>query len=87
MPDEARLREQAREVLLTGKLPARRQDRTWGGPGVGAHCAVCGVPITKNEMEIQLEFARDGALPDLDKFHLHPRCHAAWEFEWRKVSG
>ena len=48
----------------------------------GAPCVVCG---GKQEMEIQLEFARDGAIPDLDKFHLHPRCYAAWEFEWKKV--
>jgi hypothetical protein len=36
MPDEPRLREQAREAIEKGKLPARRPDRAWGGPGVGA---------------------------------------------------
>ena len=86
MPDERHLREQARAAMRTGKIPARRQDRTWGGPGVGAPCVICGVPVGKQEMEIQLEFTRDGAVPDLDKYHLHPRCYAAWEFEWKKVS-
>jgi hypothetical protein len=42
MPDEPRLREQAREAIQTGKLPSRAPDRTWGGPGVGADCTVCG---------------------------------------------
>jgi hypothetical protein len=86
LPDEALLREQALEAVRTGKLPARQQDRTWGGPGVGAHCAVCGVPIRKDEMEIELEFAHAGASPGLDTFHVHPRCFAAWEFERKKVS-
>jgi len=39
MPDEPRLREQAREAVRSGKLPSRSPDPTWGGPGVGARCA------------------------------------------------
>jgi len=83
MPDEPRLREQARHAIQNGKLPARRPDRTWGGPGVGAECAVCEKPLTKDEMELEIEFARDtdGGAVWNDKFHLHPRCFAAWEFE------
>ena len=81
MPDEARLRGQAREAVRTGKLPGRPQDRTWGGPGVGAPCSVCGNPVAKDEMELQVEFRYDGDTPGLSKFHLHVRCFAAWEFE------
>jgi integrase len=40
MPDEAILREKARDAVRSGKLPARRPDRTWGGPGVGAPCTI-----------------------------------------------
>src|SRR5205085_1254775 len=36
--DEESLREKARVVVRNGKLPRRRPDRTWGGPGVGAQC-------------------------------------------------
>ena len=86
MPDEPRLREQAREAVKNGKLPARAPDRTWGGPGVGASCSVCGVPVTRDELELEIEFAHDGANPRLDKFHLHVRCFAAWEFERKKAS-
>ncbi len=84
MPDEPRLREQARAAIQGGKLPARSPDRTWGGPGVGAECSVCGQPVTKAELEFEIQFARDGDNPGLDKFHVHIRCFAAWEFERSK---
>ena len=81
MPDEPRLREQARAVVESGKLPSRSPDRTWGGPGVGAPCTICDKPVTKAELEFAIQFARDGDNPGLDKFHVHVRCFAAWEFE------
>ena len=83
MPDEKILREKARAVVRAGKLPSRRPDRTWGGPGVGASCAVCTLPVQPSEMEFEIQFARDGTDPGLDKFHVHIRCFAAWEFERR----
>ena len=84
--DENVLRQIARKVVQDGKLPSRRPDRTWGGPGVGASSAVCGVPVERDEMEFEIEFARDGDNPGLDKFHVHIRCFAAWEFE-REANG
>ena len=81
MPDEPILRAKAREAIRTGKLPNRRPDRTWGGPGVGASCTICGEPVTKDQLEFEIQFARDGSVPELDKFHIHVRCFAAWEFE------
>jgi len=32
-------------------------------------------------MEFEIQFARDGDNPGLDKFHVHIRCCAAWEFQ------
>jgi hypothetical protein len=84
MPDEARLREQARGAIHKGKLPARRPDRTWGGPGVGAECSVCERPVTKEELEFEIQFEYDGSARGLDKYHVHIRCFAAWEFERNK---
>lgn len=81
MPDEIILRAKAREAVRAGKLPSRRPDRTWGGPGVGARCTICGEPVTKDQLEFQVEWAHDGAEPGLDRFHIHVRCFAAWEFE------
>ena len=79
--DEDTLHEKARTVIQKGKLPSRRPDRTWGGPGVGAPCAVCDLPVRPTEMEFEIQFARDGDNPGLDKYHVHIRCFAAWEFE------
>ena len=81
MSDESALREKARDIIRTGKLPSRRPDRTWGGPGVNAECAVCGLPVRPDEMEFEIQFARDGDNPGLDKYHVHIRCFAAWELE------
>jgi hypothetical protein len=83
MPDEKILRDKARAAVRDGKLPSRRPDRTWGGPGVGATCSVCDLPVERDEMEFEIQFARDGNNPRLDKFHVHIRCFAAWEFERR----
>jgi hypothetical protein len=41
------------------------------------------MPVTNTEVEFDIQFARDGDNPGLDKFHLHIRCFAAWEFERR----
>jgi|GEM_PF-4844972 len=67
MPDEAMLRAKAREAVRTGKLPSRRPDRTWGGPGVGVVCIVCGEAVTKDQLEIQVEFSHDGSSPGLER--------------------
>jgi hypothetical protein len=84
MPDEAILREKARKAIQSGRMPRHPPDRTWGGPGVGAACAVCEKPVTKAELEFEIQFARDGSDPVLDRFHVHLRCFAAWEFERSK---
>jgi hypothetical protein len=83
MPDGPLL-EQARAAIQSGKLLSRAPNRTWGGPGVGAECAVCGLPVTKDQLEFEIEFAHDGADASPDKFHVHLRCFAAWEFERTK---
>jgi hypothetical protein len=85
MPDEPRLREQARAATLSGKLPSRAPDRTWGGPGVGAACSVCDLPVTREQVEFEIQFTHDGDNPGLDKFHVHSGCLAAWEFERTKA--
>ena len=79
--DEDTLRKKARDVIQNGKLPSRAPDRTWGGPGIGAPCVICDLPVRSTEMEFEVEFARVGDNPGLDKYHVHIRCFAAWEFE------
>ena len=84
MPDEARLREQARAAIRGGKLPAGPPKRTWGGDGGGAPCSVCELLITTDQLEIEIEFAHDGSAPGVEKHHVHPWCFAAWVFERTK---
>jgi hypothetical protein len=86
MPNEAEVRQLARNAIVAGNLPRRDPDRTWGGTGVGMVCNVCGKAVTTKEMEYELQFAHDGAAPGLDRFHLHLRCFAAWELERTKIS-
>ena len=79
--EEAALRERAREVVRAGRVPNRRPDRAWGGHGLGVECAICNRPVRRDELEFEIEFARQGDRPGLDTYHLHIRCFAAWEFE------
>lgn len=72
------IREKAREVVLTGKLPPRPPERVWGGPGGGAACSICNVPVRRDEVEFELEFFRAG---EISTHHLHAECFTAWECE------
>ena len=84
MPNERQIRALARKALRAGNLPRRDPDGTWGGPGVGALCVICGEPVTPDQVEYEIEFTYDGATPRLDKYALHIRCFAAWEMERTK---
>ena len=77
--NETAVHGKAREVARAGKLPNRRPDRSWGGRGAGADCAICGTPVTNDELEFEFEFARSGDDPGRDTYHVHVRCFWAWE--------
>jgi hypothetical protein len=82
MLDNSILQEKAREAICSGKLPAERPDRTtWGGTGSGAACAVCDEPVKPDQMELELEFKRQGS----GKYRLHSKCFTAWEFELGRI--
>ena len=42
-------------------------------------------PVGRSEMEFEIEFDRGESNHGLDKFHVHVRCFAAWEFETKKA--
>src|SRR5262249_32598716 len=81
MRDVARaLRDKAKVGIVSGSLPTAKPNRVWGGPGAGFACAVCGVPIERQEIEFELQFVVTGAAePAVYRFHT--ACHAAWELE------
>ncbi len=81
MDDERTLREKARAVIQAGKLPNRRPDGMWGGPSAGDDCTICREPVKHGEVEFEIEFARDGNVRCLDKYHVHIHRFAAWESE------
>ena len=83
MNDECRRRAKAREAIEKGKLPGMVPRLTWGGPGRGTVCAVCGEPVKRGEMELEVEYRRDGRTSDLDPYFFHVRCFTAWECESR----
>lgn len=83
MSDESVLREKAREVIQAGTLPNRFPERTWGGPGVGADCTICNVPVTRDELEFEIEFANNGNEETPGTHHVHIRCFAIWDQERR----
>jgi hypothetical protein len=80
MADDS-LRDAARRAIHNGALPDRRPSRTWRGPGIGAPCTICERPATLDDLELEIEFDRAGDDPGVDRFHVHPRCFAAWELE------
>jgi hypothetical protein len=79
--DELDLRKKARIAIEGGKVPRRRPDGTWAGPGTGDECAICGIAVRREEVEFEIEFAREGGPPAVDRYRVHTRCFAAWEFE------
>jgi hypothetical protein len=78
--DDRALREQARESLRCGRLPRRMPDHTWGGPGSGAPCTICGARLAPGALELELEFV-DGDGMSSDSRRVHPRCFGVWQLE------
>src|SRR5882672_8613790 len=81
MFDEKTLRTLAHDAIRAGRLPARRPERTWGGKGGGAPCAVCDLPVGPADVEFELEFAEEPGFGPAFSCRVHARCFAAWEFE------
>jgi len=79
--DEAVLCQRARDAIREGRLPTRTPDRTWGGPGIGAPCAVCDLPVPRVVMQFEIQFAIHGNAPHFDVYDVHTGRYAAWELE------
>jgi hypothetical protein len=79
MLDQSVLHEKAAAAVLSGRLPARRPERTWGGLGTGAACAVCDLPVVKSEPEHEFEMQITGGVEHAGlTLHVHIRCFAVW---------
>jgi hypothetical protein len=84
--DDSRLRDKARGAMRAGTLPNRRPERIWGGPGgTGPDCAVCGEPVTREELGYEVDFPpADGSISAVTH-QFHVPCFAAWETELQGV--
>jgi len=84
-PDQKRRRMLARAAIDAGHLPSRVPGRIWGGHGVDADCAVCGITIPRDEKEFAIEISIEAPINSsavyVEIFHFHVPCFAAWEFE------
>jgi hypothetical protein len=69
----------AKDAIESGRIPAHRTSRMWGGQGQGEFCAVCLMQISPPTLGYELEFAdaADGAATHF----LHLPCYRAWEAE------
>jgi len=57
--------------LRAGVLPADRPIQEFGGPGESFPCALCGLPVSEAELEIEAVYRSIGAL------HFHVACEQA----------
>jgi hypothetical protein len=88
MPDESLLRDKARECVEQRKLPNRKPDRMWGGKGLGdSSCVVCNLIVSRDEVELEIEFDVIGRTPRVVMHHIHVCCFSAWELVRTKVDG
>jgi hypothetical protein len=78
------LHSKAREAIRAGNLPLRSPDKLWGGPATGDRCAVCGVSTTPGELELEIEFTREGGRT---RYHVHPLCFSIFNRELERLSG
>jgi|SRR5215471_21440253 hypothetical protein len=90
MPDEAILREKAREAIESGRVPIA-PSRIFFVVSAGAMCAVCDDPVPIGELQFELEFRtapppdnrplmeRYNWTPEVRRCHLHAHCFVAWQ--------
>jgi hypothetical protein len=74
--DEGALRERARRLLLSGRLPGGDPAVSWAGSGRGEPCCVCQILVRPDEIGFDLSFH----MPQREvELHMHSRCRIAWE--------
>ena len=66
------------QPMEAGRLPRRRPDRMWAGLSAGAQCAICGTVLKQDEMEYELEFARQDHDSGVDRHRVHIQCFSAF---------
>jgi hypothetical protein len=73
---ETALRALARERIASGLLPAEPPARMWGGPGTGKLCSLCARPISREEIEYEVDAEMQQGVRN---FRFHLVCQSAWQ--------
>ena len=74
--DEISLRERAKQLLITGRLPFSDPATSWAGCGRGEPCCICQVLVRPDQIGFDLAFR----MPQREvELHMHSRCRIAWE--------
>jgi hypothetical protein len=74
--EESELRDRARQLLASGRLPFSEPAASWAGSGRGEACCVCHRLVQPDEIGFDLSFR----MPQREvELHMHSRCRIAWE--------
>ena len=74
MAYDGHLHAQAHDAILARRVPSERPERVLAGPGLGEACAICGHPVSSEQIGYDVETERTGH----STIQLHVHCFAAW---------
>jgi hypothetical protein len=63
-----------RAKLASGGLPSAKPEKVWAGKGTGQLCTACGLAISADDFEYEVDFPGARAA-----MRLHQRCLTAWD--------
>jgi hypothetical protein len=84
MPDEQILHSKPEKPSSKASSPRVALTACGAAPAQAKSAGSATRASTKDDLEMQIEFAHEAA-DGVDKYHLHIRCNAAWEFERNKA--
>jgi hypothetical protein len=75
------LRHLARQRIVNAGLSCSPVANTWGGPSTGRCCDLCGEPISRDEIELEVDVGRRAPR----NLFFHALCHLAWRMECEHI--
>jgi hypothetical protein len=72
----AKLRARIHHLIEQGSLPVMRPERIAAGYGLGKKCDGCGRPITRDQIEYEIDDRRYGV-----PLELHLECYVLWQLD------
>jgi hypothetical protein len=63
-----------RAKLASGELPSAKPEKVWGGKGSGQACSACGLAITADDIEYEVDLPGAQAA-----MRFHQPCLTTWD--------